>query len=276
MRDFNTFMGQLKSTNATLDFFVDFPKIRQKVKSMEISLCTLNYLIGKRDLKEAVTALWDHDRSIFQVMSILIALHPSKNMKVLDEGGGDVRLCTLFDSVDGVMTFLTETGLADILTNQEITNLVDYVFGVETGLDSNARKNRSGKLMEHLIGEAFKEAGIKYLEQVPSRNYPEVASVLGPDKKVFDFAVTTPLKTYLIEVNFYSGGGSKLNEVARSYAEIGPKINQLLGYEFVWITDGKGWFLARNKLQKAFDVIPSVYNILTLKDFLHKLQNELC
>lgn len=276
MRDFNTFMGQLKSTNVTLDFFVDFPKIRQRVKSMEISLCTLNYLVGKKNLKGAVTALWNRDRSVFQVMSILIALHSSRNTEVLDRGGDKKRLCTLFDSVDGVMTFLTETGLADVLRNQEITNLVDYVFGVETGLDSNARKNRSGKLMEHLIGEAFKDTGIKYLEQVPSRNYPEVASALGTDEKKFDFVVTTPLKTYLIEVNFYSGGGSKLNEVARSYSEIGRKINQLPGYEFVWITDGKGWFSARNKLQEAFAAIPSIYNILTLKDFLHDLQNKIC
>ena len=276
MRDFNTFMGQLKSTNVTLDFFVDFPKIRQRVKSMEISLCTLNYLVGKKNLKGAVTALWNRDRSVFQVMSILIALHSSRNTEVLDRGGDKKRLCTLFDSVDGVMTFLTETGLADVLRNQEITNLVDYVFGVETGLDSNARKNRSGKLMEHLIGEAFKDTGIKYLEQVPSRNYPEVASALGTDEKTFDFVVTTPLKTYLIEVNFYSGGGSKLNEVARSYSEIGRKINQLPGYEFVWITDGKGWFSARNKLQEAFAAIPSIYNILTLKDFLHDLQNKIC
>lgn len=276
MRDFNTFMGQLKSTNATLDFFVDFPKIRQRVKSMEISLCTLNYLVGKKNLKGAVTALWNRDRSVFQVMSILIALRSSRNTEVLDRGSDEKRLCTLFDSVDGVMTFLTETGLADVLRNQEITNLVDYVFGVETGLDSNARKNRSGKLMEHLIGEAFKDTGIKYLEQVPSRNYPEVASALGTDEKKFDFVVTTPLKTYLIEVNFYSGGGSKLNEVARSYSEIGRKINQLPGYEFVWITDGKGWFSARNKLQEAFAAIPSIYNILTLKDFLHDLQNKIC
>ena len=276
MRDFDTFMGQLKSTNATLDFFVDFPKIRQRVKSMEISLCTLNYLIGKKNLKGAVTALWNRDRSVFQVMSILIALRSSRNTKVLDRGGNDERLCTLFDSVDGVMTFLTETGLADVLRNQEITNLVDYVFGVETGLDSNARKNRSGKLMEHLIGEAFKDAGITYSEQVRSRNYPEVASALGTDEKKFDFAVKTSLKTYLIEVNFYSSGGSKLNEVARSYTEIGRRINQLPSYEFVWITDGKGWFSARNKLQEAFAAIPSIYNISTLKDFLHALQNEIC
>ena len=132
---------------------------------------------------------------------------------------------------------------------QEIRDLEDYVFGVETGLDTNARKNRSGEITESLVKRLFTNAGIDFRQQVSSNEFPAVAAALGADQKIFDFVITTDTKTYLIEVNFYSGGGSKLNEVARSYTDIAPKINGIKGFEFVWITDGIGWNSARNKLQ---------------------------
>lgn len=77
---------------------------------------------------------------------------------------------------------------------------------------------------------------------------------------------------YLIEVNFYSGGGSKLNEVARAYTELAPKVNSVDGFEFVWITDGIGWKSARNKLEEAYNTIPSVYNLTNISLFIEALK----
>ncbi|MGN1247666.1 MAG: DpnII family type II restriction endonuclease [Paludibacteraceae bacterium] len=152
--------------------------------------------------------------------------------------------------------------------NKEVKDLVDYVFGVETGLDTNARKNRSGEITETLVARIFANAGIRYREQVSSKEFPAIAAVLGADQKVFDFVITTNAKTYLIEVNFYSGGGSKLNEVARSYTDVAPKVNGVPGFEFVWITDGIGWNSARNKLEEAFAAIPCIYNLTTITEFI--------
>ena len=100
--------------------------------------------------------------------------------------------------------------------------------------------------MEGMVARIFDEAGIEYRQEVYSSEWKEITSVLGDDQKRFDFVVKTKDKTYLIEVNFYSGGGSKLNEVARAYSDIAPKINSVKGFEFVWITDGIGWKSARN------------------------------
>ena len=118
----------------------------------------------------------------------------------------------------------------------------------------------------------FDNAGITYREQVSSKEFPAVSAVLGADQKVFDFAITTQNKTYLIEVNFYSGGGSKLNEVARSYADLAPKVNGMPGFEFVWITDGQGWNSAKNKLEEAFAAIPNIYNLTTISEFISKIK----
>lgn len=271
---FETFINQLKKTNATLDFYSDFVKISQNVQDVAISLTMLNYLIGKDNLREAVEALWKRDKSAFQVMDILIATRKNQGKVYIDENGQFSKIHSLFKSVDGVMTFLTETGLADVLRKSEIKDLVDYVFGVETGLDSNARKNRSGKNMEKLVASVFRAAGVDFTEQESSENHLAVATVLGKDTKLFDFAVKTANKIYLIEVNFYSSGGSKLNEVARSYTDIAPKVNSIPGYEFVWITDGVGWKKAKNKLQEAFAAIPSIYNICTLQELVSKIKNS--
>jgi type II restriction enzyme len=170
------------------------------------------------------------------------------------------------------MEFLDSTGLTEIFQSKKINNLVDYVFGIETGLDSNARKNRSGHIMENMIARIFDKNGVNYRREVYSHEWPSITKVLGDDEKRFDFVVEKPSMTYLIEVNFYSGGGSKLNEVARSYSDIAPEIDSVPGFEFVWITDGVGWKSAKNKLQEAFSKIPSIYNLTDLKDFINQIK----
>ena len=268
---FDLFISQLRETNATLDFYCDFPKIAKNVADIEISLNTLNYLIGKEDLRTAVQALWDRDKRVFEVMDILIATRKKDGKKYIDNDGSMHSIHSLFCSVDGVMKFIEGTGLDKVFKNKEVKDLVDYVFGVETGLDTNARKNRSGEITETLVSRIFDNAGIKYRQQVSSKEFPSISAVLGADQKVFDFAITTKNKTYLIEVNFYSGGGSKLNEVARSYTDVAPKVNGVPGFEFVWITDGEGWTSAKNKLEEAFYAIPNVYNLTTISDFISQL-----
>ena len=269
---FDLFMSQLRETNATLDFYCDFPKIAKNVANIEISLNTLNYLIGKDNLQAAVEALWNRDKSIFDVMDILIATRKKDDKKFIDNDGSMHSVHSLFSSVDGVMKFIEGTGLDKVFRNKEVKDLVDYVFGVETGLDTNARKNRSGDITETLVARIFSNAGITYREQVSSHEFPAISSVLGADQKVFDFAISTNAKTYLIEVNFYSGGGSKLNEVARSYTDVAPKVNGVSGFEFVWITDGIGWNSARNKLEEAFAAIPSIYNLTTICEFIDRIK----
>ena len=269
---FDLFMSQLRETNATLDFYCDFPKIAKNVANIEISLNTLNYLIGKDNLQAAVEALWNRDKSIFDVMDILIATRKKDDKKFIDNDGSMHSVHSLFSSVDGVMKFIEGTGLDKVFRNKEVKDLVDYVFGVETGLDTNARKNRSGDITETLVARIFSNAGINYREQVSSHEFPAISSVLGADQKVFDFVVSAATKTYLIEVNFYSGGGSKLNEVARSYTDVAPKVNGVSGFEFVWITDGIGWNSARNKLEEAFAAIPSIYNLTTISEFIERIK----
>lgn len=275
-KDFIKFMSQLQETNQTLDFFCDFDKISQNVDEIKLSLCMLNSLIGSNNLRKSVETIWNRDKTAFKVMDILIAVRNKGNKKVLDSIGQCVFLTSFFKSVDGVMEFIENTGLAEIIQSKKINNLVDYVFGIETGLDSNARKNRSGHIMENTVARILDKNGVRYRQEVYSHEWPAISNVLGDDEKRFDFVIETASKTYLIEVNFYSDGGSKLNEVARSYSELAPKINSVSGFEFVWITDGIGWKSAKNKLQEAYTIIPKVYNLTDISDFLNHLTLSQC
>lgn len=273
-KNFNEFMSLLRETNQTLDFFCDFNKVNQNVDNIKLSLCMLNSLIGTTDLPKAVETIWNRDKSAFQVMDILIAVRSGGRKHIINSKDECIVMDTLFTSVDGVLEYLKDTGLAEVFQKQQVKDLVDYVFGIETGLDTNARKNRSGHIMEGAVAKIFRDNDVQYRQEVFSSEWPAITESLGSDEKRFDFVVKRDTKTFLIEVNFYSGGGSKLNETARSYTEIGPKINSVEGFEFVWITDGLGWHSARNKLKEAYDTIPRVYNLSTLASFIEELKKD--
>lgn len=270
---FKIFLSQLSETNATLDYFTDFKKIKGNVDKIAIKLNQLNYLIGKTDIKASVNELYQENPKAFEVLDILIAIRKNKNAKTFNNKGKIVMLDSYFASPESICVYIEETGLGEIFRNKDVRNLVDYVFGIEVGLDTNARKNRGGENMSKAVSLFFDKANIFYKKEVSNTAFPEILS-LGADVKRFDFVVKTKKKTYLIETNFYNSGGSKLNETARSYSDVAPKINQYESYEFVWITDGQGWLSAKNKLEEAYNIIPSMYNLSTLQKFIEKVKTE--
>lgn len=273
MTPFQLFVSQLSETNATLGYFTDFAKIRSNVKKIAIKLNQLNYLIGKTDLKEAINDLYQENPKVFEILDILIAIRKNKKAKTFNNQGEIVALDSYFYSPDKIFEYIQETGLAEVFQNKDVTNLVDYVFGIEVGLDTNARKNRGGDNMANAVALLFNSENLLFESEVSSTLFPEITS-LGVDVKRFDFVIKTRQKTYFIETNYYNSGGSKLNEVARAYSDVAPKINQYPNYEFVWITDGQGWLTAKNKLEAAFNIIPCVYNLATVAVFIERIKTE--
>ena len=273
MKDFNLFMSQLSETNATLESFTDFDKVSRNVARIAIKLNQLNYLLGKNDLRRAIAELFEENPSTFEVLDILVAVRASDNKKVLNEDYKPVLVQYYFSNVEHIFEFIEKTGLAEVFASKKITNLVDYVFGIEVGLDTNARKNRGGNIMATAVAKKFTDSGVEFRTEVNSTEFPEITA-LGADLKRFDFVIATENKTYLIETNYYNGGGSKLNETARSYSDIAPKINQYPQYEFVWITDGQGWYSAKNKLEEAYSIIPRVYNLISIAEFISDIKEK--
>lgn len=176
-----------------------------------------------------------------------------------------------FENDEKVYEFIRQTGLEQIFCNRNIKDLNDFVFGIEVGLDSNARKNRSGKAMENHLSGLFVQVQLNFKEQVDIREFKDLHQAFGNDIKKFDFVIFGKNKTYFIEANFYTISGSKLNEVARSYQDLTLKFEAFSNYEFIWITDGAGWLDAKSKLQETYKSV-EIYNLSYVNDFISKVQ----
>ena len=285
MRNFDTWLKQMKPSINRYDYYTDFRKVYRKVDEIKIELNILNSLIGSDNIEEEFKALIKKYPETLKAIPILIAKRESE-IYCQDENGGISyvfsRDCnsSLTQGDYGKYTyFMKHTGLFDLLQNHIIGNLVDYVTGVETGLDSNGRKNRGGHQMEDLVESYIQKTGAEYykemyLSEIERKWGIDLATISanGNTEKRWDFVVKTDSTIFALETNFYSGRGSKLNETARSYRLIAEEAKEIEGFEFVWITDGGGWSYTRRNLKETFDAMEHLYNIAELEEgILNKL-----
>lgn len=284
MRNFNKWISKFKESIADYKYYVDFEKVYRNVDAIKVELNILNSLIGSKDIENEFKALLKKYPEIHKVIPILIAKRENE-IYCQDANGGHLYQFKYdyypnsFKHYDMMTYFMKETGLFDLLQNHVIRDLVDYVTGVEVGLDSNGRKNRGGHLMEDLVENHLKKVGVTYYKEMYLKDIERkwnidlsLISNEGKSAKRFDFVVKTDSCIYAIECNFYSGGGSKLNETARSYKMIALEAKDINGFKFVWFTDGIGWKSAKRNLEETFDVLENLYSIDDLENgILEKL-----
>ncbi len=275
-RDFDEWLAGFRETIADYKYYVDFGKVYNNVESIRIELNILNSLIGSKDIESEFERIVTKYPEVLKCIPILLAKRESE-IKAMDADG---EFCYNFRKLsyplEQYKVFMRKTGLFDLMENHIIHNLIDYVTGVETGLDSNGRKNRGGHLMEDLVESYLVRAGLvkgetyfkeMYIHEIEDRWNIDLSSISnnGQAEKRFDFVVKGADKIYGIETNFYSSQGSKLNETARSYKTITLETKGLPYFEFVWFTDGKGWNTAKRNLKETFDVLENLYNIKDLE-----------
>ena len=278
-RDFNEWLSTFKKTIAPWEFCTDFEKVYRNVDSIKIELNLLNSLIGCNDIKSKFLDLLDKYPEVLKVIPILLAVRKNEIL-VYDSDDDNVYEYNFYKknlANEEYAEFMKKTGLFDLLEKHIIRDLTDYVKGVEVGMDTNARKNRTGHYMEDLIESFIIEAGFvndeTYFKELKKSKIEEKFEIdlgsisnNGKTEKRFDFVVKTADNIYAIETNFYSGGGSKLNETARSYELIAREANDIEGFNFVWITDGIGWNSAKSNLEQTFDYLEDLYNIKDLQE----------
>lgn len=270
---FEKFLKTLQTTNRRLNFFVDWQKCLNNRDSISICLNHLNFLLGKNkdEMQDCVHKLFAEYPKAFEVLHILIAVRDKKEM-VLDFNNGLCAIESYFYDADKAYNFICESGLCEVFSDRKIKDLNDFVFGIEVGLDSNARKNRSGNTMESYLENLFARANLHFKSQVNIKDFNDLHQSFGADIKKFDFVIWGKNATYFIESNFYTSGGSKLNETARAYQDLALRFKTFSSYKFIWITDGQGWLSAKNKLQEAYKSV-EIYNLSNINDFIQKVKN---
>ena len=267
----------IQKSIATYSYYVDFNKIYENVETIKIELNILNSLIGSKNIKTEFETLLKKYPEILKCIPILLAVR-STEIAISDENGSfNFNFTKQTASISEYSKFMEKSGLFDLLQNHLINNFIDYVTGVETGLDSNGRKNRGGHLMEDLVESYIKKAGFvkdknyfkeMYIHEITDKWAVDLSAISNQGKmeKRFDYVIKTEKMIYVIETNFYGSSGSKLNETARSYKTLAQEIASIPGVSFVWFTDGKGWMSARNNLEETFDIMEHMYCIKDMED----------
>lgn len=275
-RNFSAWFSTFRESIATYSYYVDFRKVYSNVESIKVELNILNSLINSKNIKSDFEEIIIKYPETLKCIPILLAVR-NLEIPIMDDAEFlNFNFLHPVLSTKEYAEFMDRSGLFDLLQNHLINNLIDYVTGVETGLDSNGRKNRGGHLMEDLVESYIQKAGFQkninyfkemYVSEISKKWKVDLSAVSNKGKveKRFDFVVKTNKQIYVVEANFYGSSGSKLNETARSYKTLSTEIDTIDGVTFVWFTDGKGWINARNNLEETFDVMEHIYCIEDMK-----------
>lgn len=276
-RNFNDWLSKFKASISNYSYYVDFEKIYKNVDKVKVELNILNSLIGSKNIEEEFQNILIKYPETLECIPLLLAVR-SREIFVKDEINEYLfKFDKMVYSIKDYIKFMRESGLFDLLQNHIINNLYDYVLGIEVGLDSNGRKNRGGHLMENLVESYIIKAGYKkdinyfkemYLKDIEKKWNLDLSEMSGHNTstKRFDFVIKTDKQVYVIETNFYSSGGSKLNETARSYKMLAQESKKVDGVTFIWFTDGTGWISARKNLEETFNTMETIYNINDLEN----------
>ena len=281
-RNFAEWMLTFTDSIADYKYYIDFETIYKNAEKHKVELNMLNSLIGVINIESEFESLVKKYPEVLKCIPTLLAVRQYEII-VLDKEGNkfEYNFKKMNYDVEQYKIFMRETGLFDLIQNHLVNNLYDYVLGVESGLNSNARKNRGGHLMEDIVKRFIQKAGFKknetyfkemYLQEIERRWKLDMSFISNQNQstKRFDYVIKTEKCIYGIETNFYAGGGSKLNETARSYKMLAEESEKVVGFEFVWFTDGMGWISARNNLKETFDNMENIYNIADMKNGIMK------
>lgn len=279
---FNYIINNLRHSNRTFDYFIDWSKVFQKVNNIEIELNLLNYLIGKDNIKNKFKELIKRSPEIVNVIPVLVAIR-KKSVEVLVDYKNDWEYQKFSfrkkknysdEEIDKIIEFCDGIGLLELFKKKKIKNIVDYMIGLEVGIGTNGRKNRSGFLMEKITGwyieKECRKLELEYIEQASQKKIKKIWDIETPIDKSsrrYDFAIKKGNKVVLIETNFYTTGGSKLKSVAGEYISLNNLLKDKDSVEtFIWITDGKGWETARRPLRETFDKIDYLFTTKLIEE----------
>lgn len=285
-RNFNNWLSKFRSSIANYSYYVDFEKVYRNVDGIKVELNILNSLIGSKDIENDFENIVAKYPETLKCIPLLLAVREQEIYAMDSDGEFTYNFKEANYTVEQYKIFMRKTGLFDLLENHIISNLLDYATGVETGLDSNGRKNRGGHLMEDLVESFIVKAGFikgksyfkeMYIHEITEKWGIDLSAISnqGKAEKRFDFVIKTDSMIYGIETNFYASSGSKLNETARSYKQLSQESDTIDGFTFVWFTDGQGWQSARHNLEETFDVMENIYSIDDLENgVVHKLNSN--
>ena len=286
---FENFVSTLRPSLKLWDYFVNWDKVFRNTREFEIHLNVWNFLLGKDNFELEFHLLLESHPDIVKALPSLVVrdgagssqfslVEDISDLSAAEVGFDFSRPASTAELRASALDFVTRSGLIRLFYKDGVKNLVDYVLGVEAGVDSNARKNRSGTAMETVVREYLNgltdNTDLTFIEQAtPAAIKAKWGFDIPVDKssRRFDFAISDGRRIVLMEVNFYGGGGSKLKATAGEYIGLGEML-AIPNIDFVWVTDGHGWLTALLPMRAAFEKLDYVWNLSWLsQDYLSEV-----
>lgn len=268
---FDHLINTLRPGVTDWEYFVNWDKVFYNTRAVETTLNTMNYLLGKEDFDSEFRYLAEKYPEIIKMIPVLIVRNGNNSSDyhvVTVDGSTLSEVAFTFSKnlpndhdITKAILFIRSSGLIRVFAQDGVKNLVDYVLGVEAGLSSNGRKNRGGTAMENVCEGLLKGFELDYISQASPADIKNKFGIdlIGMEGRRFDFAAKVEDRLYVIEVNCYSGRGSKLDKTASDYIGLQDSLRDQA--TFIWLTDGRGWYTAKNPLRKTFDQNDYIFNI---------------
>jgi type II restriction enzyme len=280
-KNFERYLSNLKPTVSGFDWFIEFEKIYENTNQFKDVLSELKTVLKSKKSTEEFRVFYNKNINALKVIPLLLATRLNV-ITIYDKKFITYNFSEPTNTPEQYIEFIFKTGLIKVLVSEDV-DLYSYLLGVEAGINTNARKGRTGTDMEGLVEDYLIKSNFRYIRQASRK---KIIDLLGTDiyenyvsvnldnaNKKFDFAVIgNSNKLYLIETNFYSSGGSKLNETSRSYIKLNDDLKKIKNIEFIWITDGVGWLTAKGNLKEAYIKIE---NLLSIKDLEEEALEEI-
>lgn len=276
-RSFDEWLSTFRKSINEYNYYTNFEKVYENAERLKIEINILNTLVGAQNIEKEFENILKKYPECLKAIPILLAVRENEIYCQDENGSVKYRFDCQSQTIEQYTYFMRKTGLFEMLENHIISNLYDYVTGVEVGLGSNGRKNRGGHQMERLVESHLKKIGLQknrdyfsemYLTDIEKKWNLDLSEISadGTSTKRWDFVVKTQSCVYVIETNFYTSNGSKLNETARSYKMIAEEARYIQNFCFIWITDGAGWNGAKRNLKETFNELETMYNIKDLEN----------
>lgn len=268
------------------NYWINFENVKRNIDSYDTpDLYTLDFLIGKNH--HQIENFFKERASLIKLVPKLLGIRENKltkgKLEVQDVDGTytlDFHNIEM-KNIEQYLKFIHESGLTSCLQKGLRKSVHDYAVGVEAGMDSNGRKNRSGDMgemyLEKVLNSIAEDRNWIAHGQTTAKLVKEWHNIDLEEtfaNRRFDGSLFNPQreKLYLFEVNNFNSGGSKSKASATEFKDLHDRFSRT-NHEFIYITDGKGWDSDKSHLIEAMEYIGKVFNYQMvedgyLKDFL--------
>lgn len=270
----NDFLNTLLQSNHTYDFYVNWDKVYDNLKNHVVEISILNSLnkVPPNEVESKFREIIVKYHEVVPLLPIILAIRNKKVpiFNVEDKSSKIINFSKNGFDTEEIVEFSIKTSLLNLFNN--IDDLYSYLVGTEVGLDTNARKNRSGHIFEDAVGTLLQE---KITNREGFYIVKEDDNVDIERNKRFDYVIyKNNIPRIVFECNFYNSTGSKPIEVAHAYANLQEDIDKT-NLVFIWVTDGFGWKKMLSSLMNAGENIEFIVNYhqldKLLDDFLDNL-----